>query len=205
MYEPNSADWRIARDVYRRFVARPGAENIATAGALAYLAATLRQQPSSRILEFGAGIGTITYLLLTFPPETRTIVSTEANPFCLDQLRENIPAPLWSRLMLVSDGSLPTDPRFDLIIVDGKVPKCTDYSYLREGVVCFVEGNRGKVRSEIESVARTKGLTISFVRLPPRGALRIGWHPTRFGFSRPHLRFNPYCSIGLLRQSSSST
>lgn len=197
---PNSADWRYAREVHRRFAVRAGSAHIATAGALAYLAATLRQCPINSVLEFGAGIGTITYLLLSIPPDIRTVVSAEKNQFCIDQLRQNIPAALWSRLTLISDGAPPTDSRFDLVIIDGKIPKCSDYSFLREGLVCFVEGNRGKARSEIESVARTKDLTCSFVRLPPRGMILIRWHPTRFGFSRPHLRIQPCCAIGVVER-----
>src|SRR5215831_17965074 len=76
--------------VYRRFAARPGSEHIATWRALACLSALVRLRQPEKVLEFGTGIGTITYLLLTSLPQLN-VVGLETNPFCLAQLDRNIP------------------------------------------------------------------------------------------------------------------
>jgi 16S rRNA A1518/A1519 N6-dimethyltransferase RsmA/KsgA/DIM1 with predicted DNA glycosylase/AP lyase activity len=48
-------------------------------------------------LEFGSGIGTITYLLLS-ANQSLTVVGVEANAFCLAQLDQNIPDDFKARL-----------------------------------------------------------------------------------------------------------
>jgi hypothetical protein len=196
----NAEDWQLARQIRRRFSALPGSEHIATRGALAYLAATLRQYRSDRVLEFGAGIGTITSLLLTAAPKTRTVLCTEHDSFCLAELKKNLPAEAWQQITILPRGAPLPDQVFDLVIVDGSIPRGFDpASYLRTGTVCFVEGNRGIVRSFLERQAALRGLSCTFVRHPVnRPTIRVRWHPSRLGFRRRHIRITKYCSIGLI-------
>ncbi len=205
---PNARDWLVARQVYRRFAVRPGATHIATAGALAHLAAVLRQYPINAVLEYGAGIGTITYLLLTYPDCKRTVVSIERDSFCLDQLRQNIPEEMRPRLTVASES--PRD-YFDLVIIDGKFPLGADRPLLRQGTICFVEGTRSNFRASFEEDMRTTGLTLDFVPHPVRwGGMRfkvpLKWSPTRFGFARPQLHLalltKKNCSIGMVRAAN---
>lgn len=62
---PTLGDWLTAYRVHRRFASRPGGKHIATWRALICLAALVRKDQSTAVLEFGTGIGTITYLLLS--------------------------------------------------------------------------------------------------------------------------------------------
>jgi len=55
------------------------------------------------VLEFGAGIGTITYLLLSVRPEPN-LIAVDANEFCLEQLERNIPDEFRSRLKITRLG-----------------------------------------------------------------------------------------------------
>jgi hypothetical protein len=202
---PNARDWLVAWKVYRRFAARPGATHIATAGALAHLAAVLRCYPINAALEFGAGIGTITYLLLTYPEPNRAVVSIERDTFCLDQLRKNIPEEMRSRLIVTSDS-----PRnyFDLVVIDGKFPLGADRPLFRQGTICFVEGTRAKCRTSLAEDMKTTGLSLHLVGHPIRwGGVRLKlplkWSRTRLGFARPQLRLavltKKHCSIGIVR------
>jgi protein-L-isoaspartate O-methyltransferase len=184
-------DWHVAESVHERFVSRPGSQYIASIFALANLAALLRRHQPSSVVEFGAGIGTITYLLLTYGAEDRVVVSTEHHPYCLEQLKRNIPAALWKRLTVISDGSEPRG-EFDLAIIDGPIPESDQGTILRPGLICFVEGGRDKGQALIQERARQQALVCSFKRYRERRQpfrlkyrFRIKWSPTRFGFARP--------------------
>jgi predicted O-methyltransferase YrrM len=87
---PDLGDWLTAYRVHRRFASRLGAKHIATRRALVCLSTVVRKHQPKAVLEFGTGIGTITYLLLSASPELN-VVGVEADPFCLEQLERNIP------------------------------------------------------------------------------------------------------------------
>jgi hypothetical protein len=194
-------DWRVAEIVHERFASRPGSQYIASIFALANLAALLRRHQPRSVVEFGAGIGTITYMLLTYGSEDRLVVSTEHHPYCLEQLKSNIPAELWKRLTVISDGSEPRG-EFDLAIIDGSQPESDEGNILRPGLICFVEGGRDKGQALIQERARQRALVCNFKRYRERRQpfrlkyrFRIKWIPTRFGFSRPILRLNMAISM----------
>jgi predicted O-methyltransferase YrrM len=142
---PGLGDWLTAYRVHQRFASRPGAKHIATWRALAYLAAVVRQHQPKAVLEFGAGIGTITYLLLSANPNLN-VVSVEANPFCLAQLEQNIPDQFKPRLTVVTLNDARLNDGFDLIVIDGDYGS-NNYAFLRQGTICFVEGTRKHARS----------------------------------------------------------
>ena len=64
---PTEADWALAREVHGFFAPKPGARHIASEFALAYLHTLLNDSHAKHVLEFGAGIGTITTCLLSHP------------------------------------------------------------------------------------------------------------------------------------------
>lgn len=86
--EPSALDWAYAKSVYDEFSQKPGAQHIASEFALAHLGAVLNKVKPNSVLEFGAGIGTITHFLLKHPANIGHVTTTENNPYCLDQLIE---------------------------------------------------------------------------------------------------------------------
>lgn len=154
---PKPADWILAFRVYQRFRERPGSNHIASWRALACLAAVVRKYRPKEVLEFGCGIGTITYMLLRASSEIH-VLGIESNGFCLDQLDQNIPAELGSRLDVARIGDDGTDRRFDLVIIDGKYDP--NGAFFRPGTICFIEGSRPRQAAQLVELAKTKGLAI---------------------------------------------
>jgi hypothetical protein len=185
---PTTADWQKAAEVHRLFSAKPNSKHIASEFALAHLAAVLRTQKIRTVLEFGAGIGTVTYLLLSSRPDSE-VECTERNELCLAALSQNLAAGMRERLTIYSDGSVPERP-FDLIVIDGKV---SGGGYAREGTICFAEGNRANSRSKLEAALNSQGFTCTYVEY--RRPVTIRWRTTRFGFPIPHIS-NKGCWIG---------
>jgi len=159
---PNLNDWIFACRVYGRFSSMPGASHIATRRALSCLAAVLRQKRPKAVLEFGSGIGTVTYMLLASSPDLR-VIGIEANPFCLEQLARNIPDELKPRLTLANSDDARLDRRFDLIIIDGKFASRPP-AFLLPGTICFIEGDRESQAKDLEDMAAAKGLSIDLER-----------------------------------------
>jgi SAM-dependent methyltransferase len=162
--EPNEADWSLARDVHRRFSEEPGAGHIATDFALAHLGAVLNQARPLHVLEFGAGIGTITHFLLNHPIRVARVVATEENAFCIDQLAKNIGDGYAGRYELVTDPSRLdfNDIHYDLVVVDGLLA-IEQYKALTLGTICFVEGSRTPTRRAINEALAVQNLTCLFV------------------------------------------
>jgi hypothetical protein len=208
-------DWLIAYRVHRRFASRAGGEkHIATRRALICLATVVRKHQPKEVLEFGTGIGTITYLLLSAGTELN-VVGVEDSPFCIEQLQRNIPEEFKPRLTVVSKNEVPVDRRFDLIVVDGRLPPRTDkHAFLRNGTICFIEGNRWKQGAKLMQMAKAKNLVCDFEK-QSLGAFRtrLRWRNTQLGsfrffrntklasfrFSRPALVRRKTCRIGVLR------
>ena len=197
---PNLADWVLAYRVYRRFRKRPGSEHIASLQALACLAAVVRKYRPKEVLEFGCGIGTITYLLLSASSDLR-ILGIDSNRFCLDQFDQNIPKGFRSRLDIARIGDDRTKDRFDLVIVDGKYN--ADDAFCRPDTICFIEGNRKRQAARLEELAEAKGLALDLHRqLPWLFQIRR----IKFSLGRTKIRFPVLmpvrsCKIGIMRQS----
>ena len=162
--EPSESDWVYAKSVYDEFSQKPGAQCIATEFALAHLSAVLNQVKPDSVLEFGAGIGTITHFLLKHPANIGHVTTTENNPFCLEQFAANIPEEYRGRYdLIVGDGTqVPGQRPYDLVIVDDLVSSQV-YAYLDHGMTCFVEGARSANRREIEGELASRGLRCEFI------------------------------------------
>ena len=200
--EPKFHDWMSAYRVYRRFATRPGSEHIATWRALACLSALVKLRQPESVLEFGTGIGTITYLLLSALPKL-TVVGLETNPFCLTQLDRNIPDKLKPRLTVVTDRKAPLVGAFDLIVIDGRLPKSQDWPFLRRGTLCFVEGNREHQSATLVEIAKSKNLVLDLEKQSP-GELHIAWQRTGLGIPRPVLWRRKTCRIGICSSTAST-
>ncbi len=149
--EPTLQDWRAAKSVYVAFAAKPGSQHIASEFALAQLHALLRQLKPKAVLEFGAGIGAITYALLTHPNRPARICSTEDNDFCLEQLAANLPRDRREGFELVSGIAELADSGepWDVVIFDGGAYDPEEVRTLQLGSVCMVEGGREWTRNTI--------------------------------------------------------
>ena len=116
------------------------------------------------VLEFGAGIGTITHFLLKHRANIGHLTTTENNPYCLEQFAANISEEFAGRYeLIVDDGTLaPGQRSYDLVIIDDSVSSL-GYAYLDRGMTCFVEGARSTNRREVESELSGRGLRCDFV------------------------------------------
>ena len=208
--KPSDADWKVADEVFRRFHPLPGSQHIASRYALAHLATVLRQNEIKSVVEFGVGIGTITYLLLTYPKPTRTVVSTERDAFCLEQLERNLPTDLRARLTVISDGSLPRGD-FDLAVIDGKVTSAEYATLLRPGLICFVEGGRLPQRKRVMQNVGADGLNCNFRHHADRHLPRLQWQKVVIRFHWPRLNMpglrqlfgrKSGCTIGVITGAS---
>ena len=162
--EPSESDWAFAKSVYDEFSKKPGAQHIASEFALAYLSAVLNKVTPNSVLEFGAGIGTITYFLMKHPANIGHVTTTENNPFCLEQFAANISEEFNGRYdLIVDDGKLiPGQRPYNLVVVDDSV-SAQGYAYLDQGMTCFVEGGRSVNRQEIQGELAGRGLRCDFV------------------------------------------
>ena len=161
---PTVEDETLALEIYRKFRRRPGAERIASAFALAHLAAILRQRRPRSVLEIGAGIGTVTALLLEHPSGVDRVVATENHPFCLEQLECNLDPGSRGRLRLVEteESFAEVEGPFDLLIIDGNWNWPAVAERLREGAVCFAEGQRRWEREALDVALRRHRLGCAF-------------------------------------------
>jgi hypothetical protein len=184
--EVTRADWQKAREIYRLFSAKPNSEHIASPFSLAHVAAILRLQEVRSVLEFGAGIGTITYLILS--SSEAAVHATETHPLCLRALDENLPSEYRGRLTIHSGRRPSLKGPFDLVVIDGGTDPGSAFG---PGTIFFAEGDRTKARAAIEAAVAKQGLTCSFTHHCPAG---FGWRRTRFGFPVPSRRKG--CWIG---------
>jgi hypothetical protein len=184
--KPDWEDWAFAREVHLKFAAKPGASHIASAFALAHLSALLRQQTITSVMEFGSGIGTITYLLLRRLPPGVRIVCAERDEWCRGQFEANLPPRERGRIELLPYGRPKVEEIFDLVIIDG--PTNTQNCGLGSGSLCFFEGTRTDTRNAIAQNLTEAGLHIDFRGyFNDAGRWQLRWAVTRFGFSRPQL------------------
>lgn len=161
---PSAYDLDLAREVHTQFALKPGARHISSEFALAYLSALVREIKPRRVLEFGAGIGTISSLLLRHSYAIEKVTATESNAFCVEQLQRNIEREHTARFELLKPDAIVNTIKkhFDLVVIDGSV-STSDLKHLGPGTTCFIEGSRRATRREIESAMRKRHLRCSFV------------------------------------------
>ncbi|HCU90438.1 MAG TPA: hypothetical protein DGR97_10865 [Gammaproteobacteria bacterium] len=161
---PNEIDWVHARSVHTCYAKKSGSQHIATEFALAYLSALVRIIRPKYVLEIGAGIGTISQLLLDHPNKITRLAAIEGNCFCIETLKTRFATAFKERFNLITD---PTkieigEQYFDLIVIDGLFEsKLCDL--LKKGSFCFVEGSRKSTRKVIIDKLENRNLAINFV------------------------------------------
>lgn len=204
---PDDDDRALARATFEQFADRPGAQHIATEFALTYLSALLRTLQPTSVLEFGAGIGTITSMLLEHPCGIEHVTCTEDNAFCLEQLDANLRPEQRERLMLIKEpGRLgEIDRNFDLIIFDGEFGISEKLHVLDDRVACFIEGARTRTRKAVNQHLAGRGLACNFTNYNRgRKLVSMAWQKKRrFGMRLPKLRFNRTlkgCWVGVVSE-----
>jgi hypothetical protein len=201
---PTAEDWDIARRIYRLFWRKPGSECIASKFALAHLSAILHNNSIEKVLEFGSGIGTITYLLLTHPNKPKKITCTEKNAFCIEQLSVNLPTEIRSNLVIHTGDYNDITESFDLVIIDSAIRGISHCLFLGEKSICFAEGQRTPERKHILKLLKKRKLTCKFKSYyRGRRWFPFEWRKRKSGRHYIRLNFSPYikgCWIGRVRR-----
>ena len=143
--------------LHARFKALPGSEQIATPFAIHALRQFLWTHAPRRILEVGAGIGSLSWVLadyLTYLCGYAEAVSVEDDPWCRTEWERNL-AP-WRRRPLLFD-KVPPYEFYDLVVLDGPQMPADGWACLAPGASVFVEGNRREQRAALRLSMRQQG------------------------------------------------
>ena len=146
---------RLAEQIHAKFQAREGAEQIASLWALEGLEAWLTDNPPERVLEVGAGIGTVSELLGHYCRLSEFVVCVEDDPWCRTKWGHNV-WPIPPAMHLYDKVPLYEQP-FDLIVLDGPQMPPDGWHLLARGGTVFVEGNRRGQRAEMLAGLRRAG------------------------------------------------
>jgi precorrin-6B methylase 2 len=191
---------QLARDIYAEFKAKPESQHIASEFALVELAKLVAEIKPKSVLEIGAGIGTITKLLLQHPSRPAKLTVTEAHPVCLRELQANLQGVSKDGYDLVQTAAeLNIASAFDLVIFDGTLDDDIQYRVFKPGTWCFVEGSRNKTIAALRQKLNATGLTVSMRNVRPGGKkLKLKSVRTFFGLPLPAFKLKPKkgCSIG---------
>ena len=166
---PSPEDKETGSAVHQIFASRPGAEFIASDFALAHLSCLLNKAKPRSVLEMGAGIGTLTYLLLTHPQRPELIVSVEDNEYCIDQFNRNLPGQMRTGHSLTTDVHTARDKasHFDVVIFDAESQAEEACEFVGPDTIVFVEGSRKHQRAAIQAHLRAQDLQCTFNRYIP--------------------------------------
>jgi hypothetical protein len=190
----------LASDIFREFKAKPESQHIATEFALIELSRFIARIKPQRILEIGAGIGTITKLLLTHPDRPEHLTATEGHAVCLSELSKNLKGVDLAGYTLVNlAAQLDMNQHYDLVIFDGTLDDEQQYAILRLGTWCFIDGGRGATIDLLKRKLFQRNMSISFENKRPGGKKLKLFSARRFlGFRLPKLWMKPIkgCSIG---------
>lgn len=128
--------------MYQKFCSAEGNQYIASEYAVQKLQELITKFEVKKVLELGLGIGSIVAILLEVNGGL-DYTGTEANSFCLESLPVNL-GNTYERLKIYpSLKHIPTDKKFDLVIVDGKDPELPSLKKIlsNRGII-VLEGDR---------------------------------------------------------------
>lgn len=190
----------LASDIFLEFNAKPESQHIANEFALMELSRLIARVRPQSVLEIGAGIGTITKLVLTHPDRPAQLTSTEGHPVCLSELSKNLKGvELTGHTLVNSATELELNRHYDLVIFDGTLDDEQQYAVFSSGTWCFVEGNRSKTMDVLKQKLAKRGMTIVFEKKrPDRKKFRLFSSRRFLGLRLPALMVNPVkgCSLG---------
>lgn len=146
-----------AQQLHKKFLSMKGSEYIATPVSIQAILDIVQKKKPKRVLEMGAGIGTLSYTILATSKEVEVDLY-EDNEFCQTALKNNL-EDFSGRFTLIPDyKTLPPHKEYDLFLVDGGNGKSHDGGSLNvvqkfvqqltaKPMVCYVEGNRFSQRT----------------------------------------------------------
>lgn len=181
--------WRLnvktSKVIWRKFASLPGAVvgdtvGIASEQAIRGVLNVIAKYHPAKILELGAGIGTLTYTALSavthssIDREAFRFFTIENNEFCLSQLAGNLEKYKGLYTVCRSTEELPQGMKFDFIIVDGGGDLDGDMGVMNfenrleaKGVI-LVEGTRAFQRELIKRwYGSRKFVTVKLPSLSP--------------------------------------
>ena len=118
------------------FHSLPGSKNIANKSSQLNLLLLCQKTSPQNILDYGAGIGTLTALMLV--ATKANIVAVEKNSYCINQFLHNITDR--DRVQLYF--SIPKSVYFDLVIIDDTIKFREILRLIRSTGCIFIEGSR---------------------------------------------------------------
>ncbi len=131
--------------LYQIFCESEGNQHIASEYAIGKINGLVDKFRVKRILEVGLGIGSISGIILVLNRSEPNFdyTGTEANDFCLKALPENLKED-YNRLKIYPNlNVIPSDKKFDLIIIDGKDQNLNAIKELIfENGIIVIEGDR---------------------------------------------------------------
>ncbi len=170
---PQNGDLELARALHAEFSAKPGSKHIASEYALAGLSSLLNWLRPATVLEIGAGIGTLTRMLMTHPVGVKRIVSLEVNDFCYEQLNKNLPIELAPQVEIIrsTDRLKAIQDHFELIVLDGVVGNEWEqvYAKFQKGAVVYFEGVQQESRGALNRELAPRGLKCDLTNNRPPG------------------------------------
>lgn len=172
MTTSNSVDpARLAHDVHARFAAKPGNEQMASVFTVIGLVELLADVRPRRMLEAGAGIGTLTCAALTTAEALGmplTLITLENNEFCREALQSNLREFDGKYTLLRTGDELPRDVEpFDLVCIDGRQMK--NLPPLAHRAVVYVEGYMRDQREMLAAQLAGRPFVIANYRPRNRG------------------------------------
>jgi hypothetical protein len=147
--------------IFEKYSKLVGSDQIATRFALRIISKHLNEHRPKSILEIGAGIGTITELLIRELP-TAKIFSYENNAWCISQLVKNINQKQVQ--IITSHKSLLQTTESDFLIIDDYLDEEITFALISrikpESV--FIEGHRRRQRLYVVKSYKKMGWKIDF-------------------------------------------
>lgn len=149
---------RIVSQIFKEFSAREGSQHIATRSSMFNVLRLLDAHKPSSILDWGAGIGTITSLCLTVTNSKIDVF--ERDEWCREKFRTNVPS-FTGRVFLELEC-----PKYDFVIVDDDITRRQIHSILRfKGLkVVFIEGWRNRTVGHFSKRLLVHGFAGTFTR-----------------------------------------
>ncbi len=141
--------------LYQSFCESEGNQHIASEYAIGKINGLVDKFRVKRILEVGLGIGSISGIILVLNRSEPDFdyTGTEANDFCLKALPENLKED-YNRLKIYPNlTEIPSDKKFDLIIIDGKDQNLNAIKELIfENGIIVIEGDRKEQQEDLQKV-----------------------------------------------------
>ena len=165
----------LATEIHRQFQRRPGSDYIATPFTIAGLLRTMERVRPHRMIEVGAGIGTLTFAACSALEKLHgagkgafTLYVIESNEFCRGELAKNLAQFAGNYTLLRSGAELPSDhAAFDLISIDGR--QLDQIPRLSTRAAIYVEGDMRDRRDMLSTQLAHRDYCVANYRPLDRG------------------------------------